>query len=103
MPGKSTYATSRISLPKGCRSSIITWEGAEVFELLPKNLDIFANDLPERVTTLGTAGATFRTDTYSDVTTPRGKDSATPTGHNDIMFFQRGLDNTREFVKPKTN
>ena len=47
-------------------------EGAEVFDLLPKNLDIFVKNLPQRVTELRRAGATFRTDTYSDVTTPGG-------------------------------
>ncbi len=47
-------------------------EGAEVFDLLPKNLDVFVKGLPERFTRLQSAGATFRTDTYSDVTTPSG-------------------------------
>jgi catechol 2,3-dioxygenase-like lactoylglutathione lyase family enzyme len=46
--------------------------GAEVFDMLPKNLDFFAKDLPQRVADLRAGGATFRTDTYSDVTTPRG-------------------------------
>jgi catechol 2,3-dioxygenase-like lactoylglutathione lyase family enzyme len=47
-------------------------EGAEVFDLLPKNLDIFAKNLPQRFEALRAAGATFRTDTYSDITTPSG-------------------------------
>ncbi len=47
-------------------------EGAEVFDLVPKNLDIYAKDLPARIEELCNAGMTFRTDTYSDVTAPNG-------------------------------
>jgi catechol 2,3-dioxygenase-like lactoylglutathione lyase family enzyme len=46
--------------------------GAEVFDLLPKNLDVFTRDLPRRVEELRAAGAHFRTDTYSEVKTASG-------------------------------
>ncbi len=47
-------------------------EGAEVFDLLPKNLDLFVKDMPQQFEELAAAGAHFRTETYSDVTTPSG-------------------------------
>ena len=47
-------------------------QGAEVFDLLPKNLDVFVRDLPRRFEELRAAGADFRTDTYSEVETPSG-------------------------------
>lgn len=47
-------------------------QGAEVFDMLPKNLDVFVRDLPGRFEELRAAGADFRTDTYSEVTTPSG-------------------------------
>lgn len=47
-------------------------EGADVFDLVPKNLDIFAENLPDQFRNLTASGASFRTDTYSDVTTPSG-------------------------------
>jgi len=47
-------------------------EGAQVYDLVPKNLDLFVRDMPQRVEELRAAGAKFRTDTYSDVETPGG-------------------------------
>lgn len=47
-------------------------QDAEVFDMLPKNLDVFVKDLPQRFEELHAAGADFRTDTYSEVTTPSG-------------------------------
>ena len=47
-------------------------DGAEVYDLLPKNLDVYARDLPRRVEELRAAGARFRTDTYSEVKTASG-------------------------------
>ena len=46
--------------------------GAEVFDLLPKNLDIHAHDLPSKFAELKAAGETFRSDRYSEVTSPSG-------------------------------
>lgn len=46
--------------------------GAAAFDLVPKNLDIYARDLPDRVQALRSWGATFRTDTHSEVTAPDG-------------------------------
>lgn len=47
-------------------------EGAEVFDMLPKNLDIHARDLPARVEELKAKGMKFRNDTPSDVVAPNG-------------------------------
>ncbi len=47
-------------------------EGAEVFDLLPKNLDVFTKNMPDQFEALRAAGAQFRTETYSDMTTPGG-------------------------------
>lgn len=46
--------------------------GAAAFDLVPKNLDIYARDLPTRVQSLRDWGATFRTDSHSEVTAPDG-------------------------------
>ena len=46
--------------------------GAEVFDLLPKNLDVHAKDLPLRFSELKNKGRSFRSDKYSEVTSPSG-------------------------------
>lgn len=46
--------------------------GANVFDLLPKNLDLHARNLPERVAELRAAGMQFRTDEHSEVVAPSG-------------------------------
>ena len=46
--------------------------GAEVFDLLPKNLDIHAHDLPTRFEELKASGEVFRNDSPSEVTTADG-------------------------------
>jgi catechol 2,3-dioxygenase-like lactoylglutathione lyase family enzyme len=46
-------------------------EGANVFDLVPKNLDIFAQDLPAKYELLKAAGAKFRGEP-SEVTAPNG-------------------------------
>ena len=46
--------------------------GAAAFDLVPKNLDIYARDLPNKVKALRAWGASFRTDTHSEVTAPDG-------------------------------
>ena len=46
--------------------------GAEVFDLCPKNLDIYVSDLPARHRELLARGFRFRTQQFSDVTAPNG-------------------------------
>ncbi|MDJ0709225.1 MAG: hypothetical protein QNJ14_02490 [Woeseiaceae bacterium] len=45
---------------------------AQVFDLVPKNLDIYVDDLPRRFAELNAAGRTFRTESFSEVTAPDG-------------------------------
>jgi catechol 2,3-dioxygenase-like lactoylglutathione lyase family enzyme len=47
-------------------------EGAQVFDLCPKNLDIYVSDLPRRHQELLKAGHRFRTESYSEITAPNG-------------------------------
>jgi catechol 2,3-dioxygenase-like lactoylglutathione lyase family enzyme len=47
-------------------------EGAEAFDLCPKNLDVYARDLPSRVEELKKGGYRFRNQDYSEVTAPDG-------------------------------
>lgn len=47
-------------------------QGAQVFDLVPKNLDVYVDDLPLRFVELKDAKRTFRTDNYSEVTAPDG-------------------------------
>lgn len=42
-------------------------KGANNFDLVPKNLDIYVNDLPKKVAELRAAGVDFRTATHSDI------------------------------------
>ncbi len=46
--------------------------GAQVYDLLPKNLDIHARDLPARFAELKASGEEFRNDSPSEVTSPDG-------------------------------
>jgi len=46
--------------------------GAQVFDLCPKNLDIYVRDLPERHRELQAAGRQFHTAHYSELTAPNG-------------------------------
>lgn len=60
--------------------------GAQVFDLLPKNLDVYVDDMPGRIAELRERGHTFRNDTYSEVTAPSGitfREMHMP-GHDDI-------------------
>ncbi|MEO1596069.1 MAG: hypothetical protein AAFS02_12580 [Pseudomonadota bacterium] len=47
-------------------------EGANTFDLAPKNLDIYADDLPAREAQLRAAGHRFRTAQHSEVVAPDG-------------------------------
>jgi catechol 2,3-dioxygenase-like lactoylglutathione lyase family enzyme len=46
--------------------------GAQVYDLLPKNLDIHARDLPARFAELKASGEEFRNDSPSEITSPDG-------------------------------
>ncbi|MEL7296257.1 MAG: hypothetical protein AAGJ86_01280 [Pseudomonadota bacterium] len=47
-------------------------EGAAVFDWVPKNLDIYVEDMPARIAELLAAGYAFRADQFSEVTAPDG-------------------------------
>lgn len=46
--------------------------GAQVFDLCPKNLDIYVDDLPRRMRELKSRGAVFRNADYSEAESPDG-------------------------------
>lgn len=46
--------------------------GAQVFDSLPKNLDVYVVDMPARLAELRASGRSFRNDTFSEVTAPSG-------------------------------
>ena len=46
--------------------------GAQVFDSLPKNLDVYVVDMPARIEELKRAGRRFRNEAYSEVTAPSG-------------------------------
>lgn len=46
--------------------------GADVYDLLPKNLDIYVDDMPARVAALREKGYEFRTSNYAEVVAPDG-------------------------------
>lgn len=46
--------------------------GAQVYDLVPKNLDIYVDDMPRRFAELRADGRQFRTDSFSEVTAPDG-------------------------------
>lgn len=88
-------------------------QGAEVFDLLPKNLDVFVQDLPRRFEELRTAGADFRTDSYSEVETPSGSmfreihmhgHDATnivfveTSGAQDLLYTRKGYSGIRQLI-----
>lgn len=47
-------------------------DGANVFDKVPKNLDVYVSDMPTRLEELKTAGYQFSQDTYSEITAPDG-------------------------------
>ncbi|MEO0346383.1 MAG: VOC family protein [Pseudomonadota bacterium] len=47
-------------------------EGANTFDLAPKNLDIYVDDLPTKEAALRAAGHKFRTEQHSEVVAPDG-------------------------------
>lgn len=77
-------------------------QGAEVYDLLPKNLDVFTKDLPRRVEELRAAGARFRTDTYSEVKTASGSmfREIHMHGHDvtNVVFVETGGDQDVAFT-----
>jgi catechol 2,3-dioxygenase-like lactoylglutathione lyase family enzyme len=60
--------------------------GAEVFDLCPKNLDIYVDDLPARAEELKQEGRKFRNERYSEATAPDGTvfRELHMLGHDDI-------------------
>ena len=68
-PGESR---GQIHLVQFADPGVPVRHGAEVFDLLPKNLDIHAEDLPAKFEMLKAKGRTFRSDRYSEVTSPSG-------------------------------
>ena len=46
--------------------------GAKVYDLVPKNLDVYVDDMPKRFAELRANGREFRTDSFSEVTAPDG-------------------------------
>lgn len=47
-------------------------EGANTFDMCPKNLDIYVHDMPERVAELREAGFSFRNEAFSEAKAPDG-------------------------------
>jgi len=47
-------------------------DGAQVFDLCPKNIDVYVRDLPERVEELKSAGRSFHNENYSEISAPDG-------------------------------
>ena len=66
--------------------------GAQVFDLCPKNLDIYVDDLPLRMAQLTKQGVVFRNDHYSEAVSPDGVHfrEIHLAGHDDIniVFLQ---------------
>jgi len=60
--------------------------GAQVFDLCPKNLDIYVDDLPVRMAQLTEQGVVFRNEHYSEAVSPDGVHfrEIHLAGHDDI-------------------
>ena len=60
--------------------------GAQVFDLCPKNLDIYVDDLPKRMAELADQGVVFRNEHYSEAVSPDGVHfrEIHLAGHDDI-------------------
>ena len=60
--------------------------GAQVFDLCPKNLDIYVDDLPKRMAELVERGVVFRNEHYSEAVSPDGVHfrEIHLAGHDDI-------------------
>jgi catechol 2,3-dioxygenase-like lactoylglutathione lyase family enzyme len=69
MPG-STYG--KLHLVEFTEPGPPVREGAQVFDLCPKNLDIYVSDLPARVKEMQANGISFRNPEPSEVTAPDG-------------------------------
>ena len=61
-------------------------QDAAVFDLCPKNLDIYVDDLPRRMAELAARGVRFRNDQYSEAVSPDGVHfrEIHLAGHDDI-------------------
>jgi catechol 2,3-dioxygenase-like lactoylglutathione lyase family enzyme len=47
-------------------------DGAQVFDLCPKNIDVYVRDLPRRVEELKSDGRSFHNENYSEISAPDG-------------------------------
>jgi catechol 2,3-dioxygenase-like lactoylglutathione lyase family enzyme len=65
-------ATGMIHLVEFTHPGPVIREGAQAFDVVPKNLDIYVQDMPSRVDALRKAGYRFRNEHYSEVTAPDG-------------------------------
>ncbi len=65
-------AVARLHLVEFAEPGPAVRDGANVFDLCPKNLDIYVRDMPARVAELRAQGRTFRNADYSEVTAPDG-------------------------------
>jgi catechol 2,3-dioxygenase-like lactoylglutathione lyase family enzyme len=65
-------ATGMIHLVQFTHPGPAVREGAQAFDEVPKNLDIYVQDMPSRVDALRKAGYRFRNEHYSEVTAPDG-------------------------------
>lgn len=65
-------ATGMIHLVQFAHPGPVVREGAQAFDQVPKNLDIYVQDMPDRVDAIRNAGYRFRNEHYSEVTAPDG-------------------------------
>jgi len=75
-------------------------EGAQTFDMAPKNLDVYVRDLPARFEAMKAAGFHFRAETYSEVTAQDGTRfrEIHLTGHDAInIVLLELLDETLDF------
>ncbi len=65
-------ATGMIHLVQFAHPGPVVREGAQAFDQVPKNLDIYVQDMPDRVDAIRNAGYRFRNEHYSEVTASDG-------------------------------
>lgn len=70
--GSGNATVGRLHLVKFTGKTASIRADAETYDLCPKNLDIYAQDLSERVSELKQQDFVFRTETHAEVSTPNG-------------------------------